>query len=108
MRRIVMAAIALIAAVPSISAQQSSPELEACRASSLIALRETVPDLKSVHFDEETLSVSKANTRVEDTAVTAVIMGDAYLQENRSGRARRFVCLIGEKGKVLLTYFTRN
>lgn len=108
MHRTLFAAVALVMAVSPGLAQQASPELEACRASSLIALRETVPDLKSIHFDEETLSVSKANTKVEDTPVTAVIIGDAYLQDNKSGRARRFVCLIGEKGKVLLTYFTRN
>jgi hypothetical protein len=106
-KTLLLAASLVLLATPAL-AQQQAAELEACRASSVIALRETLPDLKQVHFDEETLSAAKANTRIEDTAVTGVIMGDAYLEEGRKGKARRFVCILGEKGKVLLTFFTRN
>jgi hypothetical protein len=45
---------------------------------------------------------------VEDTPVKMVIMGDAYLQREKSDKPDRFVCLIGEKGKVLLTFFTEQ
>jgi hypothetical protein len=53
----------------------------------------------------ETLLVSKANTNVEDVPIRMVIMGEAYLEKKEIGKAQRFVCLIGEKGKVLLTFF---
>jgi hypothetical protein len=34
-------------------------------------------------------------------------LGEAYIQRgSKSGKPDRFVCLIGEKGKVLLTFFT--
>ena len=33
-------------------------------------------------------------------------MGEAYLERKQTARSQRFVCLIGEKGKVLLTFFT--
>jgi len=35
-------------------------------------------------------------------------MGDAYLEKNKTEKPYRFVCLIGEKGKVLLTFFTQQ
>jgi len=53
----------------------------------------------------ETLLVSKANTHVEDVPIRTVIMGEAYLERKGFGKPQRFVCLIGEKGKVLLTFF---
>ena len=54
----------------------------------------------------ETLAVSKDNTTVEDTPVRTVIMGEEYLERKETVKSQRFVCLIGEKGKVLLTFFT--
>jgi hypothetical protein len=54
----------------------------------------------------ESLAVSKANTTVEDVPVRMVVMGEAYLERKETGGSQRFVCLIGEKGKVLLTFFT--
>jgi hypothetical protein len=54
----------------------------------------------------ETLAISKANTKIEDTPVRTVIMGEVYLERKETEKLRRFLCLIGEKGKVLLTFFT--
>jgi hypothetical protein len=92
----------------SITLAQSpaDPELEACRATGLAALRERSPAVKDVIFDYETFSVSKANTKVEDTPVRTVIMGEVYLERKETGGAQKFLCLVGEKGKVLLTFFT--
>ena len=64
------------------------------------------PSVKDVIFDYETFSVSKANTKVEDTPVRTVIMGEVYLERKETGGAQKFLCLVGEKGKVLLTFFT--
>ena len=85
-----------------------SPEIEACRASGLIALKEKTPSIKDVTFDVEGLTVAKADTKVEDTPIRTVIMGEAYLQRDKSDKAYQFVCLIGEKGKVLMTFFTQR
>jgi hypothetical protein len=84
----------------------TDPEIEACRSTGLVALKERSPSVKDLYFDLETFSVSKANTKVEDTPVRTIIMGEAYLERKETGGAQKFLCLIGEKGKVLLTFFT--
>ena len=91
---------------PSHAQNPNDPAIEACRTTGLMALKERSPSLKDLIFDMETLAVSKANTTVEDTPVRTVIMGEAYLERKETGKSQRFVCLIGEKGKVLLTFFT--
>jgi hypothetical protein len=68
--------LAVLFTVDTTSAQVANPELETCRSTGLIALRETI------------------------------IIGDAYLEQGKKDSRRTFLCLIGEKGKVLLTFFT--
>jgi hypothetical protein len=94
--------------VPSapVSAQVANPELEACRSTGLIALRERDPSIKDVSFDVDGMTVAKATTKVEDTPIKTIVIGDAYLEKGRKDTRRTFLCLIGEKGKVLLTFFT--
>ena len=101
-------AAALVCASQRSALAQSpaDPELEACRATGLAALRERSPSVKDVIFDYETFSVSKANTKVEDTPVRTIVVGDAYLEKGKKDSRRTFLCLIGEKSKVLLTFFT--
>jgi hypothetical protein len=82
------------------------PAVGACRSTGLIALKERSPSIKNVIFDAETLTISKANTNVENVPIRTVIMGEAYLERKEAGKSNRFMCLIGEKGKVLLTFFT--
>jgi hypothetical protein len=71
-----------------------------------MALKEQSPSLKDLVFDVESLAISKASTKFEVIPVRMVIMVNAYLERKETGKAQRFVCLIGEKGKVLLTFFT--
>ncbi|KAB0265513.1 hypothetical protein [Microvirga brassicacearum] len=85
---------------------QVPAEVDACRASGLAALKERSPSIDELTFDIESLAISKAETKVEDTPVKMVIMGDAYLKREKDDKPYRFVCLVGEKGKVLLTFFT--
>jgi hypothetical protein len=93
----------------ALPAQAQVPaEVDACRLSGLAALKERSPTIKDLTFDIDGLAISKAETKVEDTPVKMVIMGDAYLQREKTDRPNRFVCLIGEKGKVLLTFFTEQ
>ena len=88
------------------SAQVANPELEACRSTGLIALRERDPSIKDVSLDIDGMTVAKANTKVEDTPIKTIVIGDAYLEKGKKDTRRTFLCLIGEKGKVLLTFFT--
>lgn len=58
-------------------------------------------------IDIESVAVSKADTKAEDVAIKTVVLGEAYIGRNgKTGTPDRFVCLLGEKGKVLLTFFT--
>ena len=107
----VFAAIAfaslLLIPVPSHAQNPNDPTIEACRTTGLIALKEQSPPLRDLVFDVESLAVSKTNTSVEDIRVRTVIMGEAHLERERETRgSHRFVCLVGNKGKVLLTFFT--
>lgn len=101
------ALVALIVGTTSSSLlAQTSPELEACRSTGLIALKERNPSVTDVAFDLDGMTVAKANTKVEDTPIKTVVIGDAYLEKGKKDTRRTFLCLIGEKGKVVLTFFT--
>src|SRR6478735_4451446 len=110
MRVFAAIAVASLLLIPQPGHAQSpnDPTIEACRATGLIALKEQSPPLRDLVFDIESLAVSKANTTVEDIRVRTVIMGEAYLERKETGGNHRFVCLIGDKGKVLLTFFTEQ
>lgn len=88
------------------AAAQVAPELELCRSTGLIALRERDPSVKDVSLDIDGMTVAKANTKVEDTPIKTIVIGDVYLEKGKKETRRTFLCLIGEKGKVLLTFFT--
>ena len=99
----------LMWAIIAFPAQAQVPaEVEACRLAGLVALKERSPAITDLTFDIDGLAISKAATKVEDTPVKMVVMGDAYLQREKSDKPNRFVCLVGEKGKVLLTFFTEQ
>jgi hypothetical protein len=107
--RLVLAMTAIgisLGALGPASAQVVNPELDACRSTGLIALRERNPSIKDVSFDVDGMTVAKANTKVEDTLIKTIVIGDAYLEKGKKDTRRTFLCLIGEKGKVLLTFFT--
>ena len=63
---------------------QVPAEVDACRLSGLVALKERSPAIKDLTFDIDGLAISKADTKVEDTPVKMVIMGDAYLQREKT------------------------
>lgn len=84
------------------------PEIDACRASGLIALREKSSTVKDVSLDLDSVRVIKINSKIEDVPVRAILLGDAYIERKKSDKAQTFVCLVGEKGKVLLTIFSEQ
>ena len=100
-----LTAAAVLYAGTAFAQSPNDPAIEACRSTGLLALQERSPSIRQLIFDMETLAVSKANTSVEDVPIRMVIMGEAYLERKETGKSQRFVCLIGEKGKVLLTFF---
>jgi hypothetical protein len=103
--------IALTCACAIVSSRAASAEpadtvaIAACKATAILALKEKSPAIRDIILDMDTISVSKASTEIEGVPLRTVIMGDAYLEEKETGKAQHFLCLIGDKGKVLLTFF---
>ncbi len=81
-------------------------EIAACKAVALERLAAREPEIKDIYIDEDGATIAIAETKIEETPITRIIMGEAYLRTDKSDKPRRFLCLIGEKGKVLLTFFT--
>ena len=103
-----MSKFALFAALISAPAvaEPLSPEADACKASGLIALKQKSPQVKDVQIDLDSARVINADTKIEDVPVKTVVIGEAYIERSKSQKPQTFVCIIGEKGKVLLTLFT--
>jgi hypothetical protein len=106
--RYVPAVLSIYLAMSASAFAQAPIEVEACRLSGLAALKERSPSIEHLTFDMESLAISKAATKVEDTPIKMVVMGDAYLQREKSDKPNRFVCLVSDKGKVVLTFFTEQ
>jgi hypothetical protein len=106
--RIALAALGSTLLLASSALAQVPAEVEACRLSGFAALKERSPSIEHLTFDIQSLAISKADTKVEDTPIRMVIMGEAYLQREKSDKPNRFVCLISDKGKVVLTFFTEQ
>jgi hypothetical protein len=72
-----------------------------------VALQQKSSDITDLIIDQERAAVSTADTKVQDVPVATVVLGEAYIRKGAdTGKPDRFVCLLGEKGKVLLTFFT--
>jgi len=106
-KRILFVLTTLTLAAGPASAQQP-PEVDACKASAVIALQKTSPEIKEVILDLDGLMIAEADTKIEDTPIKTIIYGDAYLKTDKTDKPRQMLCIIGEKGKVLLTFFTKG
>ena len=83
------------------------PAVTACKLTGLAALQQISAEIRDLILDQESLAISAADTKVEDVPIKTVILGQAYIKRGETtGKPDRFVCLIGEKSKVLLTFFT--
>ena len=79
----------------------------ACKSTGLIALQQQSKDITDLIIDLESVAVSAATASVEDVPIKTVVLGESYIKRGtETGKSDRFVCLIGDKGKVLLTFFT--
>jgi hypothetical protein len=109
MNRKTLASAILAAVVVAGPAQAQVPaEVDACKASGLIALKEQSPTVKDLEIDPDSLTVSKTTAKIEDIQLRTIVMGDAYVERGKGGKPYQLLCIIGEKGKVLLTFFTKH
>jgi hypothetical protein len=90
--RVLAPAVLLLAAVPCSGAAQAQtpndPEIAACKATGLVALKERSPSVKDIILDMDTITVSNANTKIEDTPVRTIIMGEVYLERKETGKSQ--------------------
>jgi hypothetical protein len=87
-------------------AQPASPEADACKASGLIALKQKNPQIKDIQIDLDSAKIISADTKIEEVPVKTVVVGEAYVERGKTEKPKTFVCIIGEKGQVLLTLFS--
>ncbi|HSU99588.1 MAG TPA: hypothetical protein VLI91_05740 [Roseiarcus sp.] len=97
--------LALLTAA-SAYAETMSPEADACKASGLIALKQKHPQVKDVVIDLDSARIIKADTKIEDVPIKTVVIGEAYVERTKASKPQTLVCVIGDKGKVLLTLFS--
>jgi hypothetical protein len=91
----------------SSSIAAEDPSVAACKATGLVALQQKSSDITDLIIDQESVAISAAATKVQDVPISTVVLGEAYIKKGAdTGKPDRFVCLLGEKGKVLLTFFT--
>ena len=83
-----------------------APEIQACRASGLIALKERSAAVKDVSLDLDSVRLIKVNSKIENIVIKAIVLGDANIEKKKSDKTQNFICIVGEKGKVLLTIFS--
>ena len=93
-------------AASSAEAQTPSPEVDACKASGLIALKQKFPQVKEVEIDLDSTRVINTDTKIEGVPVKTVVIAEAYIERGKKDKPQTLVCIIGEKGKVLLTLFS--
>lgn len=103
---LLLAAPALAQEVPPKSEKPATPEIATCKTAALQALHAKEPEIKDIYIDEDAATVAVSESKIEDIPVTRIVMAEAYLRTDRSDKPRRFLCLLGEKNKVLLTFFT--
>jgi hypothetical protein len=101
-------ALTLLASLTAATAfaETLSPEADACKASGLLALKQKYPQVKDVLIDLDSAKIIKADTTIENVPIKTVVIGDAYVERTKTTKPQTLVCVIGDKGKVLLTLFS--
>src|ERR1700744_6016386 len=87
-------------------AETLSPQAGACKASGLLALKQKFPQVKDVLIDLDSAKIIKADTTIENVPIKTVVIGDAYVERTKTTKPQTLVCVIRDKGKVLLTLFS--
>ena len=89
-------------------APEDAERAVACKAHALERLKVRSPSVSDIFIDMDGLTIAKADLAVGGARVTGVLMGEAYIQRDRSDKAHRFLCLVGEDDKVLMTFLTER
>jgi hypothetical protein len=107
MKAIGLTIFAALHATAAVAQTDADPAITACKSTGLIALQQQSKDITDLIIDLESVAVSAATASVEDVPIKTVVLGESYIKRGtETGKSDRFVCLIGDKGKVLLTFFT--
>jgi hypothetical protein len=69
------------------SLNPDTPELDACRASGLIALKESAPAIKDVAIDPDSVRIFKMDKKIGEEPVRAVLIGDVSIEQQKSSRS---------------------
>jgi hypothetical protein len=85
-----------------------APEIDACRASGLIALKERSPAIKDVTLDLDSARVVKMSAKIANVEIKAIVLGEVNVEKKNSSKPQDLICILGEKGKVLLTIFSNK
>jgi hypothetical protein len=55
----------------------------------------------------DSLRVVKIDKKIENVEIKALVFDDAYIEKRKStGKPKSLICIIGDKGKMLLTHFS--
>jgi hypothetical protein len=106
--RLTFGLMAMVLAMSSSALAQVPAEVEACRLAGLASLQKRSPSLDQIVLDMDSIAISKADTTVGDTPIKMVIMGEAYLRRDKADKPNRFLCLLSDDSKVVLTFFTEQ
>ncbi|MFG1398147.1 hypothetical protein [Roseixanthobacter pseudopolyaromaticivorans] len=79
-----------------------------CKTRALAVLRQRSPSIEDIFIDVDGLTVAEADSTVGNEKVRHVLMGEAYIQRDKTDKVHRFLCLTGDEGKVLMTFFTER
>ena len=93
-------------ASPTAPEPPTSPEIATCKSAALKTLHAKEPEIKDIYVAEEGATIAVSESKIGDIPVKRIVMSEAYLRTDKSDNPRRFLCLIGEENKVLLTFFT--
>ena len=54
----------------------------------------------------DSVRLIKVNSKIGNIDIKAIVLGDANIEKKKSDKTQYFICIVGEKGKVLLTIFS--
>ncbi|WP_246251898.1 hypothetical protein [Ancylobacter pratisalsi] len=96
------------AAAESPDVNPDMQRVAACKTEALKRLKQNSASIDDIYLDVDGLTIAQADLKIGDTPVKGVIMGEAYIQRDRSDTANRFLCLTGVNDEVLFTFFTER
>ncbi len=91
-----------------VPASSDTALVRTCKLRALAVLRQRSPSIEDIFIDVDGLTVAEADSTVGNERVRHVLMGEAYIQRDKTDKVHRFLCLTGDEDKVLMTFFTER